>query len=392
MRTIIIGLAALAVAIVAGGQSVAAVFAVRDPVTALRMDGMNSAALSSLAMRSIVKANTPAELRRVRHLARQALRRSPGNVQALQVMGLSAAAAGNVRAARHLMEMAQRFSRRNLVTQLWLIEDASGRGNVALTLKNYDYALSTNFESHELLFPVLIAATEDDHLRKPIARMLRQKPLWLPQFWLALQRAGELPNGIGDFIVAVGDDPAVLTKADKEALSLRLVERGAFEDALHVNVGNRDSAKNDWQSAGRFANEADLQPFAWTWLASGNLSAQPLSPSEVLFDVQRGNGGVLGQKLFALPAGSYRFRALIRSDVTNAAQLPFVRFRCADSDQPLQVAIPAGKLNGGTLISTVLKVGAGCGFQYLEIVSPPVDRASGVASTLNSMSLSPTVA
>lgn len=84
--------------------------------------------------------------------------------------------------ARRLFLHSERLSRRNLITQLWAIEDAVARDDVAGALRHYDIALRTAPRMAEVLFPVLKSASTDPAIRTGLIRTLSGKPLWAGDF------------------------------------------------------------------------------------------------------------------------------------------------------------------------------------------------------------------
>ncbi|RYE90281.1 MAG: hypothetical protein EOO78_31840 [Oxalobacteraceae bacterium] len=93
-----------------------------------------------------------------------AIRRDPTSVAALRTLGMIADAEGDSKAALRLINRAEALSRRDVATQLWLIEHYSQADNVAETLRHYDIALATSRQSRDLLIPVLVSASADPAL------------------------------------------------------------------------------------------------------------------------------------------------------------------------------------------------------------------------------------
>jgi len=141
-------------------------------------DGRNGAALAEVLA-------TPAvgDYKRAEAVAETALRQDATAVGAAATLGSTAKISGQAAKSDRLFAYAERLSRRNLATQLWEIENAVSRGDIAGALRHYDIAFRTNVKARELLFPVLSNATDDPEIRAALVATLSQRPLWrLPSF------------------------------------------------------------------------------------------------------------------------------------------------------------------------------------------------------------------
>lgn len=114
--------------------------------------------------------------------AHQALERDPTHAIAVRALGFAADSRGQTERAAKLLRFASRLSKRDLLTQLWLIEYNVKRGDVPAVLQHFDPAISTSPEAMPTLFPILINALSDAQLVRPIAKMLDRQPWWLPSF------------------------------------------------------------------------------------------------------------------------------------------------------------------------------------------------------------------
>ena len=88
-----------------------------------------------------------------------------------------------------LFGLIERMSRRDLPTQVWLIEERVRRDDIAGALRHYDIALRTGPEASERLFPVLIAATANDGIVGPLTALLRTDPPWRTSYLFTLAQA-----------------------------------------------------------------------------------------------------------------------------------------------------------------------------------------------------------
>jgi len=91
-------------------------------------------------------------------LAREALSRDVTVVAAWRTLGLELETEGRRGDAERLIRFAERLSRRDLPTQLWLIEANVARNDIEGALAHYNIALRTSQAAADVLFPILVQA------------------------------------------------------------------------------------------------------------------------------------------------------------------------------------------------------------------------------------------
>ncbi|MCB8835101.1 hypothetical protein LJD42_26475, partial [Escherichia coli] len=117
------------------------------------------------------------------YYASDALARSPVDARAARVLGLFDALRARNRAAQFAFYYAQRLSRRDLPTQMWLIEQSVDQNDIPSALSHYHIAMRTSQTSRAILIPVLADAAENPAVAKPLAQLLRQRPNWWLDFY-----------------------------------------------------------------------------------------------------------------------------------------------------------------------------------------------------------------
>ncbi len=137
----------------------------QNPDTALYYVPDHPLALSRKADELFAQRQDPATLAKVEAMAKQSLRGGALNPVAIRLLGYVADARGDTKKARHLMLLSQKVSRRDLGTQLWLIEDAVARDDKRAALNHYDIAMRATPSSFPILFPTLTGALGDPDVR-----------------------------------------------------------------------------------------------------------------------------------------------------------------------------------------------------------------------------------
>ncbi|RYD48773.1 MAG: hypothetical protein EOP60_15065, partial [Sphingomonadales bacterium] len=152
-----------------------------NPNAVLGFFPRDSQAVANIAATFVAKDPTPASIERARLMSIEALRRDPLNVTAVRTLALVNDAKGDRAGAWRLLNRAEALSRRDLLTQLSIIEYLSAAGDVDGTLRHYDVAMRASRASREILIPILIDAANDPALVDPIAKLVAQRP---PQWWM----------------------------------------------------------------------------------------------------------------------------------------------------------------------------------------------------------------
>lgn len=115
--------------------------------------------------------------------ARSSLKMRPLNAQVLAALGIGYAADPKTEGrTSQLMALADKVSRREPVSQMWLIEWASAEGDVPEALRHYHAVLSTNPALGQALYPVLASALDFPEVQAGLHHYLVSKALWFPNF------------------------------------------------------------------------------------------------------------------------------------------------------------------------------------------------------------------
>lgn len=185
---------------------------------------------------------------------RSALVGHPLEPKLLGILGLAYEASGDPKRAAETMRIAYRASRRDVVSQLYLIESTSASGNVQLTLRHYNVALSTHPDLNAALLPILSSAIAYPEVRAEMRPYIQTGAKWVPAF---LMVAAEKSS--------VTDLQALLLPLPKAMLSEE------YEPIL-ASVLHRIAVEGDRQGALRFAS-ATVPGVSVATLT--NLSADP---------------------------------------------------------------------------------------------------------------------
>jgi hypothetical protein len=300
----------------------------QNPELALRFVPDHPFALSLKADLQFAQSQSAASLATVEKLARQSLKAEPLNAVAVRLLGYVADARGDRRNALRFISQAQKLSRRDFGTQLWLIEEAVARGDKVRALYHYDLAMRTTLKSHDILFPTLTGALADPEVRQGLVPYVKREPSWLSPFLDHATATSDNPADVATMIVNAGGLPdteryhtisnALLDKLAVKSQflayrqyyqSLPGTQNSTLQQAgLNKATINLRYPGAGWQIA---ANSA----IGGTFIPAGDAGRYHLSAF-----ADSGERGELMRKILFLKPGNYRFTAGYRgsADVPDA--------------------------------------------------------------------------
>lgn len=221
--------------------------------------------------------------RAVEEKAKRALRVEPLQSGTLRILATVLEVGRTLRSPRDIMLMSETVSRRDLITQVWLIEDAVSRDDVADALKHYDRALSAHPGVGSQLFAVLARALDEPEIRRGLSPYLRADRPWAITFLDYAITNAPAPVYVAALFKGYGGSRQVAKHRPLEgALLQRLVAHGDVEVAAsyaRLMAGSRAPVLDniDFSEA---SLDPDLRPLSWM------LSNDPSSVIE--FDAAKG--------------------------------------------------------------------------------------------------------
>lgn len=362
-----------------------------DPATAHALAPDDGRITALLVFKQVSEELTTPPPQGAADLAASALRQDPTAVPAVVTLGLVYQLRGQTSEARRTFAYAQRLSRRNLTAELWAIEDAVTRGDVASALQHYDIALRTSQGASDILFPVLAAAIQNPEVRTGLIKTLSQKSAWGHLFI--------------DFVAARGPDTVAAARFFEELQAAHVF----LPPSAVAAVVNRLIASNDLDAAWRFYSRfrlgvrrdmsrdprfmADLIPSVLDWEPTNNSSISTsiqrgLSGNAFTFALPPTVGGLLLRQLQLLPPGRYRLDGHSVGINVSDGTRPYWLLACSDGRELGRVVIPnsetaEGRHNG------VLTVPNGCPAQLLMLMSEPSDGPAGLSGQIDRVRLAP---
>lgn len=351
-----------------------------------RIAAMNDHTLHGVALD---QALAPAEV-----IARQALHRDAMAVSAVATLGLTAQLRGNLDAARAWYGYAERLSRRDLPTQLWMIEDAVTRNDVSSALRHYDTALTTHWESWDLLFPVLANAAADRAVVPGLVRLLGQQPTWEPSFVTFIADKGTDPTATARLLMTLTRAGVPIDEGPRAAIINALLAAGDHEQAWGYYASTLRSADRSRSRDPNFG--AMLQhPSELDWVVASSNTGLTASIQRnghvglLDFAAPPSVGGTLVHQIQLLPPGRYVLQGRSFGIAQSPDSRPYWILTCTRDAQELgRVEVPESARDNG-LFSGTMVVPRGCPVQYLALIARASSALEGLSGQIIRAELQP---
>jgi hypothetical protein len=369
-------------------HSVAQVLAKSDVDRAHLLAGSDARITARLAASLAGAKASDADRRRADQLAREALRADPTAVVAASTLGINAQIRGQTERARRLFAYSEKLSRRDLQTQLWAIEDAVARNDVAAALRHYDVALRVEPDASQFLYPVLASAIPDAEIRAALARTLAARPPWWDSFVNYLVAKGADPRSTAQLFRSLDGKGLDLPENARAGMVSLLIGGGFAEDAWSYYSAIRPGAdRRASRDPGFTASLETPSPFDWMPLSEAGISTS-IQRGIVDFSAPASVSGAMLQQTQMLPPGTYRIEGhSVGIDQAEGAR-PYWTLRCQDGRELGRVVLPNSSQQDGKFAGQ-FSVPAGCAVQTLVLMASPSYAVSGLSGQLDRVQLSP---
>ncbi len=368
--------------------SIAQVVAKNDPLLAHRLAPYDGRITARAATALTGEEADATERHRADDLARRALRQDGTAVLALSTLGFDADLHSDRTAARRFFVQAQRQSRRDLRTQLWMIEDAVERGRIAEALKQYDITLRVSPELGELLYPVLAKAGTEPAIRHALVETLAGRPSWGESFLSYASRNAPDPHATATLFLELGRRGVSIPQPSRAAVVDALIAAGRVDEAWRYYALDRPGVDRRRSRDPRFTAELAM-PSQFDWVAIDNAGATTSIGEGVAdFTAPASIGGPLLRQVQILPPGTYRLAG--RSEGVDQApqSRPYWTLQCQDGRELGRVLLPASA-DAKAPFEGTFSVPAGCPVQTLVLVAQASDAVAGLSGRVDRAELLP---
>lgn len=385
---------ALATVVVAFGYycltfTLAQVVVKRDPRLAYRLAPYDGRITAAYATSLAGPDATPKDRARADVMAERALQQDPTAVAAAATLGVNAAIRNDQAAARRYFAYAQKLSRRDLRTQLFMIEDAVQRNDIPGALHQYDITLRVFPNMGEMLFPVLASASGDPEIRRELVKTLAGKPMWSESFIEFVAGKGPDPKSTAALFIALRRGGIAVPETARAGAVNALIAAGHIDAAWSYYAAVRAGADRRRSRDPRFA--ADLETpsqLDWTPINDGSGLTTSIQGGFFDFAAPASVGGPMLQQLQLLPPGRYRLSGHSVGIEQAAGALPYWTLRCQNGRELGRVEVPNSNVVNGNF-SGMFAVPADCPVQTLVLTARASDAVAGLSGQLDRVELAP---
>jgi hypothetical protein len=314
-------------------------------------------------------------------LARDAIAAEPTSARAARILAMFSDDQAQV--ARRFA-YARRLSRRDLIINLWFIEEAVQRNDVPGALAQYDVTLRTSSEAPRLLFPILNAAMAQRDLEDPIARLLATGGEWVPDYFEQVLTDRARAPDLGRVTL---HRPQVLQRLGAPTQARLIAE---LADDRQFEIGARLYHIVSGRPAMGFADAApmtggDWPPFDWSVTDTGNFGAAGNSGGTSLqVYAQGGSRGTVARRLIRLDPGAYRLSAAGNAGQDDAAGEALWSVNCAQDDSAAVASLSvAGRAPSRQAQHASIHVGPGCAWYWLNLIVASPAEGSRFEATVD---------
>jgi hypothetical protein len=368
---------------------------VNNPVAALPVYKDDPVSLAVKAEARILKGISASQLDEIGDWSKKSFLSFALNPRALGQIALSRDAqnTSTTTNTKTLMKIAQRMSRRDMIVQLWNIEQSASENKISEALRQYDIGMRVNATRRTYFFPALLTRINNEKFRAGLAKYISKNPPWLDEFMNYSIAQTDRPSLIAALISEGGGLPKEEKfRATEGALLAKLfiTEGPSSARSFYTTFKYEATAKTlNSLNFDSISTNQNRNPISWITVKS------PISESEFRASkgsqefylkgtVSPGQTDIIGRKLIYLPKGQY------------APIIKFSKYAFGNGATAL-LKVSCVKLGSAILIwqdniitsktLSPLDVPSDCEAQYFDIVLYGGDNQEGAEIIVNSISL-----
>lgn len=341
--------------------------------------------------------NDANRFRQAADLSRDALSRSPFDVRALRVVGLTEARAGREAVADDILTLAGNWSLRDDPAHAWLVEHRLKQGDYASAFAHADTLVRRREDIRPQVFQLFTtAATVDASRALPeVASLLSARPPWRQAYLESLfadARGLQLAVNLS-LLLQAGRAP--LTNDELRQLYYQLVEKGQVQALRTVRLRLNRPASPPLVSNGGFGDASAPEPFQWRLAQDAGVVAEivaddirPANPA-LRIDYDGYSGSRIAEQLVLLDPGQHRLSFESRKEAGGPTARLALTLTCAPGDLQVLSTPLTSTSQAWTRLGTTVAIPSNCPVQWLRVETRPGDRPERTTIWLDSVSLAP---
>ena len=333
-------------------------------------------------------------------LGRDALSRSPFNVRALRVVGLTEARADRADPADELLTLAGNWSLRDDPAHAWLVEHRLRRGDYASAFAHADTLVRRREDIRPQVFRLFtVAGTQDPQRALPVvASLLAARPPWRLAYMNSLGQSLQDIQLAANLAILLERSRAPLSDEELGQIYRNLTAERQFQALGAIRERIQRPLPSEAVTNGGFDDAAAPEPFQWRTFQKAGIVvetvADDLRPSNPALRVDYDGyaTGTVTEQLTSLPPGAYRFAAEVRTEAGDPAARLAWTVSCAAGGAEI-ASLPAGAPgaapNTWATLSGRFEVPTNCPAQWLRLETRADDRRSPTVAWFDRITISP---
>jgi len=323
-------------------------------------------------------------------LAKASLRQSPLNPRALRMLAFADAQTEKIDLAEAKLMMADRLSRRDGATQLWLADRRGRQGRIGDSLRHIDVLLRTNPEATAPLLERLASALTLPEARLAIRPMMVADTPWIERFFsIAVERPQSVAP-LGELVASLQVAPTVdRLEGSYASLVYRLSGEQQYDLMRRVYVKLPAVRIDDLYdvSLRSAADPKGYRPVIWDFGSRSDRGAAIVGAGEAEFFAMTDVRGVAASKAVFLESEGQALRFRKKDGTAGEGAAAFWRVTCV-LGRAAKSSVQSRNLlevPNGTILS--LPFPAGCSAAQVEMVVDGAMRRDPTRVVLSDLGL-----
>lgn len=387
-RLIAVGLIGLPMLVVAFSATTANVIEAGNPTAALALWPWDTSAAARVAGDQLTDdVDNEATRASVEREARDIISKAPIGPVAYRLSATVAAARGDTARADSLMNFVEGLTRRDALSQFYLIERAVSRGGVRDALNHYAIVLDTQPETHSVLFPLLVQAASQTAILPDLADFLASGGQWRDELTFKIASMTEPVGNVKTLFDLSRRKGYRVGPEIRGPLIDRLQTAGRFSDARAEALLGRP--QQGLIVNAQFGVGVALPPFDWSFSNTADASAGTSSAGKgAAFSFRGLDDAVLAQQVIVAAPGKYRLATEFDLDSGDAEALSW-EIDCVGGGMIAKLRLSGTKGMATTSFAIPMQ---NCPAQRLKLHATHLGSASELSGTIRWVRLEPEAA
>lgn len=292
-------------------HAAANIVARQNPDAALALVEDHSAALANKANLLFATNLEDPPSRQIRPLALRSLEGDLLNAKAVRLLAASDLADSNSSGFKKLIRLAEDLSRREFMTQIYLVQEAARENDVPEALAHFDIALKTNRSGAELVYAILTPLLSDSKIQSGLKPFIQDQAVWVQPFFAHATNNGKDPASIAETLIQAGGlkfDPVYPFIQGNVVNRLILENKFQMAREFYLKGADGDPAALESIDFGSANTESRFAPISWRLASSPTVAASFEGQAEKNLRIEAGPEAaeIAANKIIYLKPGTYR--------------------------------------------------------------------------------------